>query len=544
VLTTSPGSVSLEALLYLSHLEDWAAAKLRSGGSAQELRAATQAMLHHVKARCNQSDQLRSGAFSPCDVVRLLAAAGKAAQKIGEGAGFSVKHIRAYRLCSGVRKHLIRQVQSPLKILVRAWRRQRQRRQQQARAQSLQQLGRRWITKRTMPSATDTDDSFLCMEIKKNLRFVGSLASRHARVKMCRWLATLLHWRHQLRYYLKQRMDEAVSTHRLYHTQRMIEASLDIMEGYRCLYAGASCSGLLFGMAGPDVQASGSASLEVLMAIGTNPQPIAELPPADTQMEVPVHSSAQGTDASEMSSMHAHRSASIAREGYRCLFRQNERKGKKSVTFIVNLVCASNLTVRVPRSASVDALLAAVDKKWTNTHGPRGGLLRLLTSTGKELQRGCVLADYNLHSNALLSQVPEMRGGMQTTPTSSVHKAHAEAGQFAEADARQKMEALGAKVDEEDADGRITGLDFRDVKLELTLEELSMELSAFKQLTSINLSGLGLTGLPKMDGCSSLTDLSLESCKKLTTEGLAEFCAEPPPKLQNLNLSDTTLESK
>ena len=107
-----------------------------------------------------------------------------------------------------------------------------------------------------------------------------------------------------------------------------------------------------------------------------------------------------------------------AREGYRCLFRQNE-----SVSFIVTLIYGPKLTVRVPRSASVDALLAAVDKKWTNTHGPRGGLmLRLLTSTGKELQRSCFLADYNFQSNSLLFEAPDLRGGMQRTddqPSSS-----------------------------------------------------------------------------------------------------------------------------
>ena len=47
-----------------------------------------------------------------------------------------------------------------------------------------------------------------------------------------------------------------------------------------------------------------------------------------------------------------------------------------------------------------------------------------------------------------------------------------------------------------------------------------------------------------MDGCSSLADLNLESCKKLTADGLAEFCAHPPPMLQTLNLKYTTLESK
>merc|ERR1712137_425471 len=48
---------------------------------------------------------------------------------------------------------------------------------------------------------------------------------------------------------------------------------------------------------------------------------------------------------------------------------------------------------------------------------------------------------------------------------------------------------------------------------------------------------------PKIDGCSSLTDLNLKSCKKLTADGLAEFCAHSPPTLQTLNLSYTNLES-
>ena len=53
-----------------------------------------------------------------------------------------------------------------------------------------------------------------------------------------------------------------------------------------------------------------------------------------------------------------------------------------------------------------------------------------------------------------------------------------------------------------------------------------------------------ILGLPKMDGCSALTDLNLESCEKLTAEGLADFCAQPPPALQKLNLSYETLECK
>ena len=110
---------------------------------------------------------------------------------------------------------------------------------------------------------------------------------------------------------------------------------------------------------------------------------------------------------------------STTREGYRCLFKTGQ------IQLIVTLVCGRKFSVRVPRAASVDFLLAAVDKKrGSNTQASP----RLLTSTGKELQRGCVLADYNLHSNALLSEVPDLRGGMPTTPTSSVHKAHAEAG--------------------------------------------------------------------------------------------------------------------
>jgi len=46
-----------------------------------------------------------------------------------------------------------------------------------------------------------------------------------------------------------------------------------------------------------------------------------------------------------------------------------------------------------------------------------------------------------------------------------------------------------------------------------------------------------------MDGCSSLADLNLGYCKKLTAESLAEFCAFPPPALQKLSLNDTNLES-
>ena len=41
-----------------------------------------------------------------------------------------------------------------------------------------------------------------------------------------------------------------------------------------------------------------------------------------------------------------------------------------------------------------------------------------------------------------------------------------------------------------------------------------------------------------------MTDLDLMSCKKLAAEGLAEFCAQPPPALQKLKLSYTKMESK
>ena len=87
------------------------------------------------------------------------------------------------------------------------------------------------------------------------------------------------------------------------------------------------------------------------------------------------------------------------------------------------------------------------------------------------------------------------------------------------------------------------------------------EMFVFKNLVQLDLSyNPGLTGekncsthatsdvifsgLPKMDGCSSLSDLTLQSCNKLTAEGLAEFCAHSPPALQKLNLSYTNLESK
>ena len=53
-----------------------------------------------------------------------------------------------------------------------------------------------------------------------------------------------------------------------------------------------------------------------------------------------------------------------------------------------------------------------------------------------------------------------------------------------------------------------------------------------------------LTGLPKMDGCSALTDLDLSCSKKLSADGLAEFCANPPPALRKLDLANTSLESK
>ena len=53
-----------------------------------------------------------------------------------------------------------------------------------------------------------------------------------------------------------------------------------------------------------------------------------------------------------------------------------------------------------------------------------------------------------------------------------------------------------------------------------------------------------MIGLPKMDGCTSLLDVSLDSCEALTADGLDEFCALLPPALQKLNLGNTNLKSK
>ena len=47
-----------------------------------------------------------------------------------------------------------------------------------------------------------------------------------------------------------------------------------------------------------------------------------------------------------------------------------------------------------------------------------------------------------------------------------------------------------------------------------------------------------------MDGCLSLTDLNLNECKKLTADGLIGFFSHPPPMLQKLDLSETSLQSK
>ena len=53
-----------------------------------------------------------------------------------------------------------------------------------------------------------------------------------------------------------------------------------------------------------------------------------------------------------------------------------------------------------------------------------------------------------------------------------------------------------------------------------------------------------MIGVPKMNGCTSLLDVNLKSCKALTADGLDEFCAHSPPALQKLNLSYTNLKSK
>jgi len=76
-----------------------------------------------------------------------------------------------------------------------------------------------------------------------------------------------------------------------------------------------------------------------------------------------------------------------------------------------------------------------------------------------------------------------------------------------------------------------------------SLKTIPDEISKLQKLKELNLANTAMTGLPKMDGCSALTDLKLDSCKKLTAEGLAEFCANPPAALQKLNLSSTRLKS-
>jgi len=76
-----------------------------------------------------------------------------------------------------------------------------------------------------------------------------------------------------------------------------------------------------------------------------------------------------------------------------------------------------------------------------------------------------------------------------------------------------------------------------------SLEAIPDEISKLQNLKDLNLGGTAITASPKIDGCSSLTDLNLKSCKKLTVDGLAEFCAHSPPTLQTLNLSYTNLES-
>jgi len=198
-----------------------------------------------------------------------------------------------------------------------------------------------------------------------------------------------------------------------------------------------------------------------------------------------------------------------AREGYRCLFSQaGQSQVGRSLQLIVTLACGRTIPVLVPRSASVNLLLAVVDKQRGSTHGSLS--LRLLTSMGKELQRGYALTDYNLHSNALLREPPGLLGGMQcaccgsdnrsldgslqlpllshgvgsnmaTEPEEGAPQPGHEVGVISmapssvltkkvvtEAEARQKLEAFGTKVTEDDQ-GRVIGLDFSQAKLECQL---------------------------------------------------------------------------
>lgn len=114
--------------------------------------------------------------------------------------------------------------------------------------------------------------------------------------------------------------------------------------------------------------------------------------------------------------------ASVMREGYRCMFRQNG----ESTQFIVTLVSGRKLSVRVPRAASVDLLLSTVNKKRRGISNASSSL-RLLTSTGKELQCGYFLADYNLHSNSILYEPSDLRGGMPTAPAADIFTAFVDA---------------------------------------------------------------------------------------------------------------------
>jgi hypothetical protein len=255
-------------------------------------------MLRIVKARCDKRDQ-------DCDAVQLiLAAAGAAAQKIGKGAGFSVKQIRAYRLCSGKRKRLTRQAQAhqnrAVRMLVRAWKRQRQqesrirekrekrqrrRRKQQARIREAHSLQTSFTAAHRLNMNTTNSDGDILHNggNKEDVSFNGTLVPMPGD-------STVVTKRKN--HDLRQQLDKAVSSRRLRNTQRMAEASTGVMEGFRCLYAGASCSGLLFRAAGSDnAQASGPA-LEVRSANQT-PSAI--------------------TDAS-------------AREACRCLFSQTDRR--------------------------------------------------------------------------------------------------------------------------------------------------------------------------------------------------------------------------
>ena len=80
---------------------------------------------------------------------------------------------------------------------------------------------------------------------------------------------------------------------------------------------------------------------------------------------------------------------------------------KRTMQLVVIFVSGRKAVVKVPRASRVDVLLATVAKQCQNMCSTR-----FVTASGKELQRNRLLSDYNLQSESLLIESPDLRGGM------------------------------------------------------------------------------------------------------------------------------------